>query len=131
MFSRLPSVRPRTLWTKLSLWRPLILTEGYEHFTHTLTALACNALQHPKPLMWERLKWTERFSFVTSSQVQHVVADDLYTEDWVLYQWRAETDQTLTGVKRVRALMSTWGWSHQKQEEAVFISGSVDNIMTR
>ena len=87
--------------------------------------------QHSKPLMWERLKWTERFSFVNRSLVQHVVADDLASVDWALYQWQAERDQTLTGVTRVRALMSTWGWSQQEQEEVVFISGNVDEIMTR
>ena len=87
--------------------------------------------QHPKPLMWERLKWTERFRFVTRSQVQHVVTDDMFSADWALYQWQAEIDQTMAGVQRVRALMSTWGWSHLEQEEAVFISGNVDEIMTR
>ena len=65
------------------------------------------------------------------SQVQHVVADDLASPDWALYQWQGEIDQTLTGVTRVRALMSTWGWSQQEQEEVVFISGNVDEIMTR
>ena len=68
---------------------------------------------------------------MTRSQVQHVVADDLVSADWALYQWQAEIDQTLTGVQRVRALMSSWGWSHKEQEEAVFISGNVDEIMTR
>ena len=77
--------------------------------------------------MWERLKWTERFSFVNRSQVQHVVADDLASADW----WQAEIEQTMTGVTRVKALMTTWGWSHQEQEEVVFISGNVDEIMTR
>ena len=32
-------------------------------------------LQVPKPLMWERLKLGERFSFVNTSKVVHVVAD--------------------------------------------------------
>jgi len=31
---------------------------------------------HPKPLMWERLKFTQRFEFVNFSKVEHVVADD-------------------------------------------------------
>ena len=81
--------------------------------------------------MWERLKWTERFSFVNRSQVQHVVADDLVSANWADYQWQAEIEQTLTGVTRVKSLMSNWGWSHQEQEEVVFISGNVDEIMTR
>ena len=88
-------------------------------------------VQHPKPLMWERLKWTERFSFVNRTQVHHVVADDLVSADWALYQWQAEIDQTMVGVQRVRALMATWGWPQQEQEEVVFISGNVDEIMTR
>ena len=81
--------------------------------------------------MWERLKWTERFSFVNRSQVHHVVADDLVSADWVLYQWQAEIDQTMVGVQRVGALMTTWGWPQQEQKEVVFISGNVDEIMTR
>ena len=46
----------------------------------------------PKPLMWERLKFTERFSFVNFSKVVHVVADDQgnteaakYELWWVIY----------------------------------------------
>ena len=34
-------------------------------------------LQRPKPLMWERIKYTDRFSFVNQSQVIHVVVDDI------------------------------------------------------
>ena len=60
-----------------------------------------------------------------------MVADDLASADWAHYQWQAEIEQTLTGVTRVKALMTTWGWSHQEQEEVVFISGNVDEIMTR
>ena len=33
--------------------------------------------QRPKPLMWERIKYTDRFSFVNQSQVLHVVVDDI------------------------------------------------------
>ena len=33
-------------------------------------------VQERKPLIWERLKFTERFSFVNSSKVDHVVVDD-------------------------------------------------------
>ena len=60
-----------------------------------------------------------------------MVADDLVSADWALYQWQAEIDQTMVGVQRVRALMATWGWPQQEQEEVVFISGNVDEIMTR
>ena len=104
---------------------------GVSHVIFTVINKDKTLSQHSKPLMWERLKWTERFSFVNRSLVQHVVADDLVSVDWALYQWQAERDQTLTGVTRVRALMSTWGWSQQEQEEVVFISGNVDEIMTR
>ena len=30
-----------------------------------------------KPLIWERLKFTERFSFLNATKVDHVVVDDL------------------------------------------------------
>ena len=33
--------------------------------------------QAPKPLMWERLKYTERFKFVNQSKVVHIIVDDI------------------------------------------------------
>ena len=36
--------------------------------------------------MWERLKFTERFSFVNSSKVVHVVADDPGDKDVAEYE---------------------------------------------
>ena len=30
-----------------------------------------------KPLIWERLKFAERFSFLNATKVDHVVVDDL------------------------------------------------------
>ena len=44
-------------------------------------------LQRSKPLLWERLKFSERFSFVNLSKVLHVVVD----EGWLdLEQVRAD-----------------------------------------
>ena len=43
-------------------------------------------LQTAKPLMWERLKYTERFQFA-GSKVVHVVADDERSEAWRHTEW--------------------------------------------
>ena len=47
-------------------------------------------MQQAKPLVWERLKFTERFQFVDQRKVEHIVADDLISEDWKwkgMLQW--------------------------------------------
>ena len=43
--------------------------------------------QTPKPLIWERQKFSRRFSFVNWSKLVHVVADDLISDKWKLYEW--------------------------------------------
>ena len=37
--------------------------------------------------MWEREKYSKRFSFVNTTKLVHVVADDLLNEKWKLYEW--------------------------------------------
>ena len=59
-------------------------------------------LQTPKPLMWELVKFTERFQFVDSSKVVHVVADEGITREWEEHEWEAEYSQTVSGLERVR-----------------------------
>ena len=55
---------------------------------HPLTSvLIISLFQTPKPLIWERQKFSRRFSFVNSSKLVHVVADDLISEKWKLYEW--------------------------------------------
>ena len=45
-------------------------------------------LQTPKPLMWEKVKFSDRFSFVNTSKVVHIVADDsLDTKKWQEFEW--------------------------------------------
>ena len=43
--------------------------------------------QLTKPLLWESVRLEERFSFVNSSKLVHVVADDRISENWKLYEW--------------------------------------------
>ena len=38
-------------------------------------------LQDTKPVMWERLKYRERFSFVNQSKVVHIIVDDIIDSD--------------------------------------------------
>ena len=38
-------------------------------------------LQDTKPVMWERLKYQERFRFVNQSKVVHIIVDDIIDSD--------------------------------------------------
>ena len=78
--------------------------------------------------MWERLKFTERFSFVDKKKVLHIIGDDKLRDDWKYYEWTAEFDQTQAGVQRVK------DWSLHTghlDEDDLFISASVDEILSR
>lgn len=45
-------------------------------------------LQTQKPLVWEKVKFSDRFSFVNTSKVVHVVADDsLNKKEWQEFEW--------------------------------------------
>ena len=60
---------------------------GPEHHHSLTSVLIISHFQTPKPLIWERQKFSRRFSFVNSSKLVHVVADDLISESWKLYEW--------------------------------------------
>ena len=38
-------------------------------------------------LMWERLKFSERFSFVDKQKVLHIVANDRIRKEWSENEW--------------------------------------------
>ena len=60
-------------------------------------------LQERKPLMWERVRATERFSFVNESKIVHVVMDEVVNLERVRSdQWYHELTQTDTGIDRVK-----------------------------
>jgi len=81
-----------------------------------------------KPLMWERLKFTERFHFVNSSKVVHVVVDDrLKSKRAEEEQWFAERAQTDYGVSAV----TNWAKENNLGPEDLFISGDVDEVLSR
>ena len=88
-----------------------------------------------KVLVWERLKFTERFQFVdhdkvwgrveTLMQVEHVVVDDrLLTRQAEEVEWWAEHRQTDLGVARVRA----WA-AHNLRPDDIFISAAADEVV--
>lgn len=84
----------------------------------------------PKPLMWERLKFTERFRFVNKSKVSHVVVDDqMKSKRAREEEWYAENVQTEEGIKKVRE----WAISSNQELDSddLFISGNVDEVLSR
>merc|ERR1719242_937958 len=81
-----------------------------------------------KPLIWERLKWTERFSFVEKSKVVHVVGDDDSRRAWETDEWAAEHDQSRTGMSRLRDWVKAGEEDHLREED-IIISASVDEIL--
>ena len=85
-------------------------------------------LQSPKPLMWEKVKFTARFDFVDMNKVVHVVADEGITKDWKENEWSAEYGQTTIGVNRVREWVSKVG---DINDDDIFISGDVDEVMSQ
>ena len=67
--------------------------------------------QRPKPLMWERQKFTERFQFVNKSKLVHIVVDDqLDSEAAASDRWYSEQFQTTVGLLRVKEWVQ--GWQH-------------------
>jgi hypothetical protein len=83
----------------------------------------------PKPLMWERLKFTERFAFVNMSRVSHVVVDDrLRTRRAREEEWFTERQQTDHGIAAVKEWAEGEGGFGP---EDLFISGNVDEIMSQ
>ena len=85
-------------------------------------------LQERKPLIWERLRSTERFSFVNTSKIVHVVMDEVINLERVRSsQWYHELTQTDTGIQRIKL------WSLQTghlEADDLLISADVDEVMS-
>ena len=47
----------------------------------------CTIFQTSKMLLWERLKFTERFSFLDKQKVMHIVANDRIRKEWSENEW--------------------------------------------
>ena len=95
------------------------------------------APQTKKPLMWERLKYEERFQFVPAGLVVHVIVDHLgddLDKNGKTYWW-FEDSETSAGVARARA----WAAVHQPGNpgtgrlgpDDLFISANTDEVMSR
>ena len=83
-----------------------------------------------KPLMWERLKYTHRFSFVNDSKIWHVVVDDrLRGGKRTGGEWFTELRVTDLGVGAVREWAA--GREGGLAGEDVFISASTDEVLSR
>ena len=82
-----------------------------------------------KPVMWERLKYQERFKFVNQSKVVHVIVDDIIDSDKAKEDmWYVEKLQTKQGLKAVK----TWSQHSGKLDpDDLFISADIDEVMSR
>ena len=69
------------------------------------------APQTKKPLMWERLQYEERFQFVPTDLVVHVIVDHLGDDTGGKSYWWYEDSETSAGVARARA------WAAVPQQE--------------
>jgi len=83
----------------------------------------------PKPLMWERLKYEERFKFVNQSKVIHIIVDDIIDSDKAKDDmWYVEKLQTQLGISQI----SSWNEkSGNLDADDLFISADVDEVMSR
>lgn len=81
-----------------------------------------------KPLLWERMKYSDRFSFVNMSKVQHVVMDEGLLDPKMVKsdRWYQEFAQTDFGIERVKNWARTSGRLHNND---ILISGDVDEIL--
>ena len=79
-------------------------------------------------MIWERLRATERFSFVNQSRIVHVVMDQVIDLQRVRTdQWYHELTQTDTGIKRIKLWSSQFG---HLDDEDLLISADVDEVMS-
>ena len=78
--------------------------------------------------MWERIRRMQRFSFVNTSKVVHVVMDDVIDREMMKKDiWYHENLQTSKGVQRVRDWALHTG---NLAPDDLFISADVDEVMS-
>ena len=107
--------------------------------------------QTKKPLMWERLQYEERFQFVPTDLVVHVIVDHLGDDTGGKSYWWDEDSETSAGVARARAWAAVpqqehggRAWADVPQQEHggrpgtgrlgpddLFISANTDEVMSR
>ena len=74
-------------------------------------------------MMWELLKFTERFQFEDRSK-----ADERITSEWADNELSAEYSQTVSGLERV----CEWSFGRDLlDDEDIFISADVDEVMSQ
>ena len=74
-------------------------------------------------MMWELLKFTERFQFEDRSK-----ADERITSEWADNEWSAEYSQTVSGLERV----CEWSFGRDLlDDEDIFISADVDEVVSQ
>ena len=85
-----------------------------------------------KPLMWEALRHTERFRFVSKDKLFYIVVDDVDIQKAVAAGeddiWSVEALQTIVGVQKIK----NWANSTSALDDNdIFISGDVDEVIRR
>jgi hypothetical protein len=85
-----------------------------------------------KPLLWEHVKASERFQFVPTSKVVHIVIDDATTQRAVQARgtdiWSMESLESGIGIDRVKQWANATGFL---RPDDVFVSGDVDELLAR
>ena len=89
--------------------------------------------QNPKPLLWDKVKRTQRFSFLREAgalpKVVHLVVDDRMAErNASSTVWHVERLVTRLGVEGARQWLEE---GREWAEDDLFISGDVDEVMSR
>jgi len=83
----------------------------------------------PKPLMWERIKYEDRFSFVNQTKIVHIIIDDLVDSQQAKSNiWYAERFQTQMAIRRMKLWNS---FNNFLGKDDLLISANVDEMMSR
>ena len=85
-----------------------------------------------KPLMWEALRSSERFSFVPREKVYHIIVDDVDIHKATMADendiWSMEQTQTDVGIQKIRRWAET---SNIMKEDDILISADADEVIAR
>lgn len=86
-----------------------------------------------KPLLWESVRYSERFSFLPKDKLIYIVVDDVDIQEALNADerdiWSVELLQTVIGVNKVKQWVERT--RNQIRDDDVFISSNVDEVISR